>query len=335
MNRFVGGLAGRLLAGTAAACLAVAPAVAQSTAVGVNAALRNKVEIRSAGTNQVRPAVLRQQVILNDEVHTAGASWLQILLLDKTTFTVGADARVVIDRFVYDPAANSRSTSISVTRGAFRFMSGRTLGKPTGPATVRTPVATIGIRGTIFDGAVGQQAIDIAEREGSIGTVQANPDEATLVVLRGPGPRTEGDTIPGAIDVAVGDKTITLDAPGLALYIPRAGAAPIGPFHISSPGLQALESLLRPAPTPIAEAARARPHGFGAMLPVLILGVGLAGVAATGSSSGSAGSPPVSAGPAGPSTTAAVPPAPPPAPAPLPGLPAGKPPLPPPPPLGP
>jgi hypothetical protein len=51
--------------------------------------------------------VLRQQVILNDEVRTADASWLQILLLDKSTFTVGANARVAIDRFVYDPAANS------------------------------------------------------------------------------------------------------------------------------------------------------------------------------------------------------------------------------------
>jgi hypothetical protein len=76
---------------------------AQNNAVGINAALRNKVDIRSAGTTRVAPAVLRQPVILNDEVRTAKASWLQILLLDKTTFTVGADARVVIDRFVYDP----------------------------------------------------------------------------------------------------------------------------------------------------------------------------------------------------------------------------------------
>jgi hypothetical protein len=102
-------------------------------------------------------------VNLNDEVRTGAASQLQILLLDRTIFTVGANARVAVDRFVYDPAANSRSTGVSVTKGAFRFMSGRTLGRPSGPVTVRTPVATIGIRGTIFEGVVGEDAMRIAK----------------------------------------------------------------------------------------------------------------------------------------------------------------------------
>jgi hypothetical protein len=244
-----GRLLGRIAAASAAASLAASPILAQ--AVGVNAAIRNKVEIRGAGTNKVRPAVLRARVILNDEVRTGAASQLQILLLDRTTFTVGANARVAVDRFVYDPAANSRSTGVSVARGAFRFMSGRTLGRPSGPATVRTPVATIGVRGTIFEGVVGEDAIEIAEREAAVGKkVKAKKDEASLIVLRGPGPRTQGDTRPGAIDVTVGASQVTLDRPGLALYAPRVGAPPIGPFPISMAGLQALQSLLRTTAEP-------------------------------------------------------------------------------------
>jgi hypothetical protein len=240
----------RIIAAIAAASLVTSPVLAQANAVGVNAAIRNKVAIRGAATKKLRPAVLRERVFLNDEVNTGAASQLQILLLDRTTFTVGANARVAVDRFVYDPARNSRSTGVSVTRGAFRFMSGRTLGKPSGPVSVRTPVATIGVRGTIFEGVVGEDAIRIASREAAVGKVKSNKDEASLIVLRGPGRRTQGDARPGAIDVTAGSQTVTLDGPELAVYAPRVGAPLIGPFPISMAGLQALQSLLRTTAEP-------------------------------------------------------------------------------------
>ncbi len=240
---------GKGAAALAAASMAVSPVIAQGGSVGINAAIRNKVEIRSG--RQVKPAVLRARVLLNDEVRTAAASQLQILLLDRTIFTVGANARVAIDRFVYDPARNSRSTGVSVTKGAFRFMSGRTLGRPSGPVSVRTPVATIGIRGTIFEGVVGEDAIAIASREPAVGRkVKSNKEEASLIVLRGPGPRAQGDVRPGAIDVTSGAQSVTLDGPGLAVYAPRNGAPLIGPFPISMAGLQALQALLRTTAEP-------------------------------------------------------------------------------------
>jgi hypothetical protein len=264
--------AGQVAAALAAASLAASPVFAQP--VGVNAAIRNKVEIRGAATKKVRPAVLRERVNLNDEVRTAAASQLQILLLDRSTFTVGANARVAVDRFVYDPAANSRSTGVSVTKGAFRFMSGRSLRRPSGPVSVRTPVATIGVRGTIFEGVVGEDAIRIARGEAAVGRkVKAKKDEASLIVLRGPGPRTQGDTRPGGIDVAVGDRTVALDGPGLALYAPRVGAPPIGPFPISPAGLQALQLLLRTTAEP-GGGGKKKKNGLGDTL------LGVAGAAA-------------------------------------------------------
>ena len=239
-------------AGCAAAALActslvASPLLAEANSVGIEAAIRNKVEIRAAATKKAKPAVLHDRVFLADQVQTDKASQLQILLLDRSTFTVGASARVTIDRFVYDPAANRRDVGISVARGAFRFMSGRSVGKPTGPVSVRTPVATIGIRGTIFEGVVGEEAEKIAEREPAVGKVKSDSDEASLIVLRGPGPRTQGDTIPGAIDVSAGERTATLNEADLAAYVPRRGAAPIV-FRLSPAGLLALQSLLRPVP---------------------------------------------------------------------------------------
>ena len=247
MKRWPFRLAGRAAAALACTSLVASPLLAQANSVGIEAAIRNKVEIRAAATRKVKPAVLHDRVFLADQVQTDKASLLQILLLDRSTFTVGASARVTIDRFVYDPAANRRDVGISVARGAFRFMSGRSVGKPTGPVSVRTPVATIGIRGTIFEGVVGEEAEKIAEREPAVGKVKSDSDEASLIVLRGPGPRTQGDTIPGAIDVSAGDRTATLNEADLAAYVPRRGAAPIV-FRLSPAGLLALQSLLRPVP---------------------------------------------------------------------------------------
>lgn len=251
MSRRIFTAAGRGLAILATAALIASPAAAQQNAVGINAAVRNEVNILSAATKKVHPAVLRERVVLNDEVRTGAASQLQILLLDRSTFTIGANARIAIDRFVYDPTANARSTSVSVTRGAFRFMSGRALGRPSGSVVVRTPVASIGIRGTIFEGVVGEDAMRIAAAEPTVGrSVAGDKKGASLILLRGPGPRTQGDTIAGAIDVTASGEIVTLDRPDLALYVPRAGARPIGPFQISPAGLQAFNSLLRTTAAP-------------------------------------------------------------------------------------
>ena len=259
MNGLLVTAARRAIVAAGTFALVATPTLAAAQAVGVNAAVRNSVQIRAAGTTQVRPAVLRQRVTLNDEVRTGAASQLQILLLDRSTFTVGSNARLTIDRFVYDPARNSRSVGASVTRGAFRFMSGRSLRRPAGPVSVRTPVASIGVRGTIFEGVVGDDAVRIAGAEPAVAAAGAgavgDPENATLIILRGPGPRTQGDTRPGSIEVQVGDRTIVLDRPGLALYVPGGGLPPIGPFNISDAGLASFQHLLRTVPAGLAAAA--------------------------------------------------------------------------------
>ena len=226
------------LAGTAIAA-------GQPQIVGINAAVLNNVRIRSAGAPQAHAAVVRQRVALNDEVQTGGRSQLQVLLLDKTTFTVGANARLTIDRFVYDPNRSTRSLAASVTKGAFRFISGRP--DAAGSTSVRTPIASIGIRGTIFEGVVGEEAARIAAGEPGVGPrVRSDPATASLIILRGPGRGTQGRVRPGVIDVTAGGRTVTIDRPMLAVYVPAAGRAPIGPFLISPAGLQQVQALIFP-----------------------------------------------------------------------------------------
>ncbi len=233
-----------------------AVAVTAPQIVGIAAAVVNNVQIRSAAAARSRPAAIRQRVALADQVQTGARSQLQLQLLDRSVFTVGANARLTIDRFVYDPGGNG-SFGATVAKGAFRFMSGR---RGDGKGTsINTPAATIGIRGTILDGVVGEEAIAIARGERAISqTIDSDPETASLVILRGPGPNRQGNGAVGAISVTAANRTVELDRPLHAAYVPRRGAAPIGPFTISLPGLARLNELVVPAREP-AQSAGAAP----------------------------------------------------------------------------
>jgi hypothetical protein len=235
----------RTLALASAMCLA-APAALGDPQVGVNAAIRNSVQEKSSADANLHPAVVRAPVHLGDSVVSGDKSALQLLLLDQSVFTVGANARVTIDRFVYDPNKGASDVAASVATGAFRFMSGHSLAG-FGHNAITTPVATIGVRGTILEGVVGPGAAQVLGQQSGAPSI-GDGSGATLVVLIGPGLGSQGFDKPGAIDVTADGQTISLDKPGEALVIPGPGQAPIGPFFLSEGALAALSGLLLPPP---------------------------------------------------------------------------------------
>ena len=164
-------------------------------------------------------------------------------------FTIGANARLTLDRFVYDPGRNSSDVAASVTRGAFRFMSGRSLSGQ-GQRAINTPVASIGVRGTIVEGAVGPDVAAILNGQPGVPPLSGDLGAATLIVLIGPGASADGLDKPGAIDITVnGGGTISLTQPGQA-YLVFGGGAPVGPFQISDGALGQLSGLLFPPGAP-------------------------------------------------------------------------------------
>jgi hypothetical protein len=218
------------------------PAAAQT--VGANAVVINDVRMSTQAEPTVHAARVRERVSLGNPVHTGRASHLQILLLDGTSFQIGANSQLVIDRFVYDPQQSASAVGATVARGSFRFISGSPTHRRPGQSGIQTPAATIGVRGTIVEGAVGPEAIELARREPNLaGVDQADPETATLILLRGPGAGIPGVT-PGAIDVTAGGVTVPVETVGYAVFIPRAGAQPIGPFLITDDGLAQLATLL-------------------------------------------------------------------------------------------
>jgi len=234
-----------LAAGIVLTALAATPAAAQQQVVGNAATVVGDVKMSNASIRTPRKVERRQRLAWGDLIDTAKRSQLQILLLDRSTFGIGANSQVRIDRFVYDPN-RGRSVVATFFKGALRFFTGD---EGENSAEVSTPSGRIGIRGTALDLLVGEEAKDIAEDEDFVDDADG-PDgrknEATLVVLRGPGAATAGGLTVGRAEVEAAGVTVVLDQPGLAAYIPRNGAPPIGPFLISNKGLGNLQDQLAP-----------------------------------------------------------------------------------------
>ena len=242
-----------------ATSLATTPAAAQRVEIGNASSVVGDVRMTNANVSN-RAVARKQRIAWADLIDTGKKSQLQILLLDRSTFGIGANSRVRIDRFIYDPN-ESRSLIATFVKGALRFFSGRQEGE--NRADIQTPAGRIGIRGTAIDMLVGKEAETIAENEPAVGRVRSNDDEATLVVLRGPGARTAGGLRLGLAEVEGAGKTVILNEPGLAAYIPQNGAEPIGPFRISNQALSQVQDELAP------EVARAA-QGGGGLLKALI-----------------------------------------------------------------
>ena len=110
--------------------------------VGVAAAVKNQV------TGNARPLVAGSDVRVREVVRTGADSMAQLLFLDETSLSIGPQSEVTLDRFVYDPNRRAGNVVFNTGRGVFRFVSGSQQ-----PASyqIKTPVATIGVRGTVVD----------------------------------------------------------------------------------------------------------------------------------------------------------------------------------------
>jgi hypothetical protein len=98
-------------------------------------------------------------VFMGDVIKTDGIGDAQIRLSDNTRLVVGPNSLIVIDRFVFDTSMTAKQVSLTVARGAFRFITG---GSRKEAYTISTPTATIGVRGTEFDVSVNGEGTGLA-----------------------------------------------------------------------------------------------------------------------------------------------------------------------------
>jgi hypothetical protein len=106
--------------------------------------VKNQAEIGST------TAVVGTPVNINDEIRTGPGARLQITFRDETELTLGENARVVVDRYVFDPDTSTGAMALNASHAAFRFTTGRLSQMRDKDITVTTPVAALAVRGTEF-----------------------------------------------------------------------------------------------------------------------------------------------------------------------------------------
>lgn len=126
------------------------------------------------GANEPLNTKVNDPIYMNDIITTAPGGRAFILLIDDTELTLGEDARLTVDEYVFDeenPVANKGVYSI--IQGSFLYTSGL-LAKTENPnVTVNTPFASIGIRGTTFWGGMIDEEYGVLVQEGKV-TVQTD-----------------------------------------------------------------------------------------------------------------------------------------------------------------
>ena len=151
----------------------------------------------AGGTVQVRHAdgskgTLKKgdTVYQGDQLQTGDGGNVAIVFADKSTFSLGAKGRLVLDELVYDPSAHSGNSQISVVGGSFTFVSGDIAKLAPDAAIVKTPGMTIGIRGTAAGGRVSGEGVQVVlapEKGGATGQLNITTQSGQSFTINTPG----------------------------------------------------------------------------------------------------------------------------------------------------
>jgi hypothetical protein len=170
--------------------------------------------------------------LFQDKLRTGAESRLEAKLEDGTVLTLGANARMTVDEFVYRPGAEGGKLALTVSQGAFLFVGGKIEGPTGGNVAIRTPVGTLGVRGTTVWGGPIDGGYGVLVLRGEVevttpnGAVTLHAGQGTMVranqTPEGAGPWPEG-----RVRHAVA--TISFDPTRQAAAHPAASAPPRAP----------------------------------------------------------------------------------------------------------
>jgi hypothetical protein len=183
---------------------------AQAQSVGVTSATDGDPLGRPPAANE-RVLRIGIDVQANEVVTTRANDRAHLVFLDGTSLTVGPNAQLTVDKFVFDPSSKTGDLAITARQGVFRLVGGKI--SKSSAITVTTPSSTIGIRG-------------------GIGIFGVSSDRTTAGFLFGQSMRITGQ-----------GRTETITRPGSQVII-NTGSPPGLPTLLPPGGLAALISQL-------------------------------------------------------------------------------------------
>lgn len=160
--------------------------------IGTVRSVRGTVTVQRADGSE---EVLQEgdAVYADDLVQSGDGASVAIVFVDGTEFSLGARGEMVLDEMVYDPASGDGSASFNLLSGTFSFVSGQLAKAAPDAVTVKTPLATIGIRGT--SGAIGieeglegprLQVVLVPDGDGTVGELSIITGTGEVFILNIP-----------------------------------------------------------------------------------------------------------------------------------------------------
>jgi hypothetical protein len=172
---------------------------------------------------------------MNDTVSTARAK-ATLTFEDKTTVKLTEHSKMIIDDFVYDPKKGAGKLGMKMALGTARYASGQIAKNNPQQVAIKTPTASIAVRGTDFS-----MTVDELGR--------------SLVVLL-PSCDDKG-CVTGAIEVSNFGGVVLLDVPYQATLVNSAYLPPSEPTVIKIEQANINNMLIISKPVEVAEVERA------------------------------------------------------------------------------
>lgn len=135
-----------LSSGVAAAAAATSCGALAYEGVGIASYVQNDVN----GVLPTRTALITvgESIVRDEIVKTSAASAAKVVFTDNTNLSIGPNSVVKIDKFVFSGESSYQKATINLAKGALRFATGSS---DKHAYEIKSPVATIGVRGTIFE----------------------------------------------------------------------------------------------------------------------------------------------------------------------------------------
>jgi hypothetical protein len=196
-------------------------------------------EFKGGGTvkrgAKVAPAAKGSNIEKNDTVSTNSQGRFKITFVDATTVNITQNSRLVIDDFVYDGNNKSKGKlGLKLALGTAKYTSGAIAKGNARGVGIRTPTATIAVRGTDF-----VMSVDEAGRSTVVLVPECyNDTDITKINF---------DCPAGAIDVMTAAGVVTLDKPFQATMVENTYAPPAPPVTIN-PSLKGMDNNIQIAP---------------------------------------------------------------------------------------
>jgi hypothetical protein len=172
-----------------AAPLGILPALAEiGTPAGIAGAVTGEVGLTSPAKQITAPIAVASGdgIVMGDNLSTGADSRLQVMLLDESAITLGPDADLTIDEFVFDPAnTNQNALAASLLKGTFRLVTGAVARQNSEGTTLNLPNAVLTIRGTTVIGACAASCVVALGGSGEANTAAKKPSTVTLKSAKG------------------------------------------------------------------------------------------------------------------------------------------------------